>query len=331
MKCWMYYLFAMIFFSSMNIIAMEPIEEIGQKEKPGAVPAQKKSEYTLKVPVAGTNKTIDEVINLDEITDLIAAETLADLLKAAQNEDRDFIIARVPTQAFIPKRGLIRHSEYYELSNINKFLFGGKIFPDNPNNVNPYNYKTPNRVNVSGRIDYFIFSPIAQTFFPHSNDFQLMSLIRKEGPPSFEMSQTMLAYGSLSKVQKYRLLRTIYNTLLHNLFHPEAIFYMKRAARAGEPLVLIRAGDGFKNLHEYENARASYQKAIENVLPEDDQNIKKQAQQALADLEQEIKKSQTTIVPPPELMPLPMELEKPAGKREHPEEEEPGQAAKKKK
>ena len=283
----------------------------------------KKKEYILKVPILGTDKTFDEAINLNEITDVIAAETLADLFKAASEEHRSFIIARVSTSI-----GTKNYVEYYELKNINKFLWGG-VYPNNPDAVNPYNYRTPNRAMVIGPINYFVFSygskdPNDFNFL--TNDYKLISFLKNKQIPIVIDSLIGLSASS-KKVIQYRFFRNVYNKLKDK---NTQMVWLRTAARLGDPLALIRAGYGFKKLGEYENAQQMYQDALKNILPEDDQNIKKQAQQALKDLEEEIKRSQPVMAPPP-LMPLPMELEKPAGKREHPEEEELSPAAKKKK
>ncbi len=177
-----------------------PEEEILPVEvEPAAKQARqeaKSSIITLKVPIPGTAKTIDEPIDVKTVEDIIASAPLSELMTVTEQNNRDFILARVPTRAEGKSR-----VEYYEFSNIQRSLFGNNHFPANPDAVSRYNLKTPLRAPISGEIYYYVFISQGNSFEYLGTDYELI----KEKKNQTFLKTVSAAYAPHSTEQKIAL------------------------------------------------------------------------------------------------------------------------------
>ena len=153
--------------------------EAPEPDKPhngSAIKVTKKLEYFLKVPLS-PKENFDETINLLKLEDIIAANSLMELLEERIKENRDFIIARVPTKH--EQKSL---KEYYELPNINRYLYDGKIYPTKEqfDAQRAGTLKTPNRAQINGLLDYFIYDKTKDAFIYFANTQDLLIINEKK-------------------------------------------------------------------------------------------------------------------------------------------------------
>ena len=233
--------------------------------QPAATPASASAPlphiYTLQIPVPGTAQSVDEIINLQEITDPIAYSTLAELLTNAFNEKKGFIIARITT-----KIGDTYSKEYYSLDTINHALFKG-IFPDPRTKINRYNFLTPLRAQIVGEINYFAFNPGLKIFEHLATDTDLYTINQKfanKQPLSKQQSLVSnLLNGIYNPSIKLRS-KTLEQAALHYLNKKEfntARYYREGAAQLGNAGSMNNLG--FMDLNGTGLAVPNYQSARE--------------------------------------------------------------------
>lgn len=156
-----------------GMTARYPSEEKQQTSSLQITPPTITNLYTLKIPVSGTNQSVDETIDLQKITDSIALSTLAELLTESLKEKRTFILARITTK--IDDKYSV---EYYSLENINLALFKD-LYPDLKQKTERYNFLTPLRARITGEINYFLFNPITKQFEYLATDTDLYTIVQK--------------------------------------------------------------------------------------------------------------------------------------------------------
>lgn len=149
---------------------IDEIKEVKENAPPAKQSRQGKKIYTLKVPVSGSALTIDEPIDINESQDIIAAESIAELIQHAKETSADFILARVSTS----DKGK-KHAEYYDAINLHKSLFGLSGKPQNQNDVRRYTLKTPTRAPIVGEIYYYLYFPPTDSFDYLGTDQELFA------------------------------------------------------------------------------------------------------------------------------------------------------------
>lgn len=227
-----------IFFKKYLFIVflVAPIYSMEMEPKAKEQPAQQiigraaTTQFTLPVPIAGTNQNYTESVDFKDQEDVVASATLLELRNDALKEDRDFILARVSTRDQVGKS----FAEYYELPNLHKWLFGGNLFPANPDNLKRY-LQTPRKADIVGDIYYFIYNSATNSFDYFASDHEVIKL----GNPLFKDIITVNYTNSSIKIL---LLVQIADRLIE-ANHPQlALKYYERAARLGDGYAMYKIG-----------------------------------------------------------------------------------------
>ena len=232
---------------------VEQLEVLKEAEEnaPAKQPRAAKKVYTLKVPTPGTSHTIDEPIDITQVQDIIASDSLAELMKEANKENTDFMLARVPTST-----GGKRYVEYYEATNLHKSLFGNLNAP-NANEVRRYTLKTPNRAPIAGEIYYYIYFPPTDSFNYLGTDYDLFS----------EGKNPILTYTFAPLIQPQNKLEfwlRLAEQYEKQNMKQQAAYYRKKATPSSPGKVFFDQAVEFLNKKDLKNAVDAFQKAYIN-------------------------------------------------------------------
>ena len=132
----------------------------GEKIATAKQPRAAKKVYMLKVRVPGSAVIIDELIDITEVQDVVAVESIAELMELAKKNKKILYLARVPTS----DQGK-NYVEYYLHNNLHRAVFGNQERPQNPNAVSRYTLQTPKRATIAGEIYYYAYLPEIDSFY----------------------------------------------------------------------------------------------------------------------------------------------------------------------